>query len=355
MADFDLETMMLERPLRYGPDSATGCDHFDYAPKQPNLYLLMRFKQLLVETYGLAGGFEVYRQRIAKPEGAQLRLRPLESHYERSRSDALEFHEIIAPGEPFTIEAPIVIGEGDHRPLRNVTRSFYVSCLADACVRGRSSIVEAGEAALADFQDEELDRIDDEVEFDSAVFHRDRGRIWMISSDRPDIELETAFSLLGCRTDFFGDWIWDSITRYVGATRGGFLPPAPILIDENMPKTHRQALEMMLAPGASIIEIPAFRAVRVRRLWWAPAIAYMPFHQKLNERFKWDYLTSSPRLFADVEDEMGRRADLRTWNRRRARAGARLSRQEGFPPPQTGQPPRSRGRRPVAWFRHCLS
>jgi hypothetical protein len=36
----------------------------------------------------------------------------------------------------------------------------------------------------------------------------------------------------------------------------------------------------------------------------------MPFHQKLNERFKWDYLGRILRDFAPVEKEMMRRADL---------------------------------------------
>ena len=114
---------------------------------------------------------------------------------------------------------PKVIGDGNHRPLRNETRSFYISCLGAASVRGRSSIVEVADMALADYQGEELARIDDEVEFDSAVFHRDRERLWTISPDGDGsaLELEAAFSLLGCRTDFFGDWLSDSICKYVAA------------------------------------------------------------------------------------------------------------------------------------------
>ena len=80
----------------------------------------------------------------------------------------------------------------------------------------------------------------------------------MISQDLPALEFDTAFSLLGCHTDFFGDWLCESITKYVAVTLAGHLPSVPILIDANMPKTHRQALELMLVPGTNIIEIPAF-------------------------------------------------------------------------------------------------
>jgi hypothetical protein len=64
---------------------------------------------------------------------------------------------------------------------------------------------------LADFQGQELARIDDDVEFDSGVFHRDGGKVWLISDARPAFKLDQAFSLLGARTDFFGDWLGDYI------------------------------------------------------------------------------------------------------------------------------------------------
>jgi hypothetical protein len=52
-------------------------------------------------------------------------------------------------------------------------------------VRGRSAVTEVSELALADFQGQELARIDDDVEFDSGVFHRDGDKIWLISERGP--------------------------------------------------------------------------------------------------------------------------------------------------------------------------
>lgn len=311
MADHDLRKMLaaIEAPLRFGERSATGCDYFDYAPAQPNLFFLMLFKQLLVSEHGVQEGFKLYQRTIATHRNTILRLRRLQSHYAAAKAQS-QFIEILPAGETFTILPPLVIGIGNHRPLTNTTRSFYVTCLDDAVVRGRSSIIEMGDLALADFQGEELDRIDDELDFDSSVFHRDADDIWVISDDRSALSLETAFSLLGCRTDFFGDWLCEAIPKYVAATSSGHLPSVPVLIDANMPRTHRQALELMLEPGTDIIEIAAFETVRVRRLWSASSIGYMPFHQKFTERFKWDYLMSSPERFIPVENEMLRRANL---------------------------------------------
>ena len=310
MTGYDLNTMTAsEVAPRFGEHSPTGCDYFDYAPGQPNLYLMMRFKQRLVKEQGITRGFDLYKQVMSKQNSFCPTLRHLESHHDFSRARSLQFIEAVPAGETFTIMPPRVIGGGNHRPLTNTTRSFYISCLEGARVRGRSSIIEVGNAALADFQDEELARIDDELEFDSAVFHRDDEKIWLISQDCPALELDSAFSLLGCRTDFFGDWLCDYILKYAGASLAG-LPPVPVLIDADMPKTHRQALELLLAPGTEIIEVPAFQPVQVRHLWSASSIGYMAFHQIQNERFKWDYVMSSPERFTPVQIEMLRRADI---------------------------------------------
>jgi Glycosyltransferase 61 len=310
MAVYDLDAMTVEKPLRFGERSATGCDYFDYRPGQPNLYLMMRFKHLLAEKHGIENGFQLYRRTIARHRDAALGRYRLVSHHAHSSVKAIAFSEIFPAGEAIVLAPPKVLGIGNHRPLANTTRSFYVSCLENARVFGRSSITEVEGRALADFQGEELARIDDEVEFDSAVFRRDGEDVWMISDAHPALEVDEALSLLGGRTDFFGDWLCDYVTRYVAATMGARLMAMPVLIDANMPPTHRQALDLMLVPGTKVVEVAAFQTVNVKRLWQAPGICYMPFHQKLNEKFKWDYVAGSPERFIAVEDEMLRRVNL---------------------------------------------
>jgi Glycosyltransferase 61 len=258
----------------------------------------------------LQEGFGLYKQTIVRQQDAALERRKIESHYSYSVAHSVEFHEIFPAGEPITIMPPAVIGKGNHRSLNGTTRSFYVTCLEEARVRGRSAVTEVSELALADFQGQELARIDDDVEFDSGVFHRDGDKIWLISDARPALKLDQAFSLLGARTDFFGDWFVDYIVRYVAATMSGHVPRVPVLIDMSMPPTHRQALEAMLIPGTEIIEVPAFQGVEVKRLWQAPSIIYMPFHRQFNEKFKWDDLAGRPERSLLVEDEMVRRVTL---------------------------------------------
>jgi capsular polysaccharide biosynthesis protein len=82
------------------------------------------------------------------------------------------------------------------------------------------------------------------------------------------------------------------------------MPPVPVLIDAGMPETHRQALELLLPKGINTITIPPLAIAHVRRLWCAPSLMYMPVHEKMNDRFKWDYLASPPARFAPVLAEM---------------------------------------------------
>jgi hypothetical protein len=298
-----------------GP-SPTGCRYFDYSAGQPNLYLLMRFKQALVAEFGLEKGFAIYRQTVTRHAGTRLCARLLESQFAFAINRSAAFTELAPAGEVFTVEPPRVIGPGNHRPLIASTRSFYLACLADARIRGRSEVIDTGDCSLVDFQGLELSRIDDELEFDPAIFHCPEYTVYDIAPDRDadSTQFDQAFTLLGAHTDFFGHWMWEYLPRYVAAVLSRGLPPVPVLIDAHMPRSHRQALELVLPGPIPVIEIPAFAAVSVRRLWCAPNLMYMPLHEKSNDRFFSDYVASPPMRFAPVIQEMTKRADLALGN-----------------------------------------
>jgi hypothetical protein len=312
MAPFDPSKIAPSAPLRFGARSATRCDYFDYGPGQPNLYLLMRLKLWLVRTYGVDEGYLRYRNTIARHHDATLELRKLSALSSFAASHAEEYIEIEPAGEAVIVEPPRVVGGGNHRPLSNTGRSLYLARLKDAAVRGRSSIVQVADLALLDFEPFELARIDDQIEFDSAVFARRGDMLSMIAEQHsPDpTELTEAISLLGARTDFFGDWMCDNFLKFVAAIKYQLPPSVPVLIDADMPKSHRQSVEMMTNGERPIIEVSAFDYVNVQNLWCAPSLGYMPLYQVVNERFKWDYLVSPPDRCFSVLKEMTRRADL---------------------------------------------
>jgi hypothetical protein len=297
---------------RRAPDvlpSASGCPEFDYAPGQPNLYLMMRFKQDAVRQHGVERAFELYREKFALPPTAQLRKTRVESQRTWARRQPM-FIETALAGERFLHRPPHVVGEGNHRPIAGTTRSQYVARFDDGVVRGRSAFVEVDGHLLLDVQDAEVGCLRDDIEWDPLIFHAEGLHAWGIGTGaEPPMVLDKAFTLLGAHTDFFGHWMYEYLPKYAAARLANLMPDMPVLIDAHMPPSHRQSLELLYGLGGSLIEIPAFMPVRVRQLWSAPTLSYMPLHHIYDERFSWDAIAASPHRFAPVIRELQRRLD----------------------------------------------
>lgn len=292
--------------------SVTGNPSLDYAPGQPNLYKMMCLKQSFFAQHGLENGYQHFAESVTCVGRGGLKQIPIRSERDFAGALAIELIELARAGEPYELCPPLVIGQSNHRALHGKSRSQYAACIADARVRGRSAAILAGGALLLDFQNDEPNRLDDELEWDPAIFHAEEGHAWLIPAPDQDtpLEIEEALSLLGAHTDFFGHWIYEYLPKYVTAVLSGRLAAnVPVLIDSHMPATHRQSLELLFGKDLPVIEVPAFAEVSVRRLWCAPSIMYMPLHEKQNERFSWDAVSPSPERFSLIIQEMSRRAD----------------------------------------------
>ena len=274
---------------------------------------LVDIKRILVEKFGTQDGFAVYQQLLHLRDSDHIRLMPLRGLREAAAELGIVFRELAPAGELFSIPPPRVIGEGNHRALEGLGRSIFAACLRDARVRGRSAFIEAGGAALLDYQGDELTRLDDRLTLDPAVFSVVNDReLWMIepkSEKNCSVQIDEAFTLLGPYSRAFGHWTWEYLPKYLVASMSDLPPAVSVLIDTEMPSTHREALELMLPRGAQIIELAPFETAHVRRLWCAPSQMHMPVHGKLNERFKWDYIASPPARFFPIIREMVRRAE----------------------------------------------
>ncbi len=284
------------------------------------LFELMKFKRALVARFGTVDGFEVYQQAFAdarladsgpKPvkNGDFIRQRPIMSLRQVAMRHADFFLEIEPADERFVIAPPPVIGKSNSQPVDGVARSIFVTCLRDAKVTGKSAFVELDEGLALDFQNSELLRLDDQLDFDPLIFHVEGESAWVVSAsdETNEIELDTAFNLVGPHAHDFGHWIWEYLPRYIAASLSGALPLMPILIDEAMPPSHRQALELMLPAGTEIVTLPQATKARVRRLWCASGQSYIPILEKRNERFKPSHLASPPKRLARIFREMAGR------------------------------------------------
>jgi len=292
--------------------SVTGSPEFDYAPGQPNLFRMMKYKQALAMEHGIEKGFETYRQTFGLPGSVTLNNVQVASDHEFARQQALFFLETAPAGQVFENHPPPVHGTGNHRAIKGVTRSQFVACVEDAQLHGRASAIRCQGRMLLDFQADERERLDDELEWDPTVFHASDDRAWVFSGfdATPPLELDEAFTLLGAHTDFFGHWMVEYLPKFVIAILSGALPEVPVLIDAHMPPSHRQSLELLYGADLQLIEVPAFRTVHVRKLWYAPTLSYMPLHEKRNERFSWDAIAGPASRLAVAGTAMKRRADV---------------------------------------------
>jgi predicted O-methyltransferase YrrM len=206
---------------------------------------------------------------------------------------------------------PRVIGDGNHETLEGISRAVFTACLIDARVRARSGFIEVEDKALLDYQDEEFARIDDELDFDPAVFHARDGAVWMIEPDPngATIELDEAFMLLGPHSDGFGHWMLDLLPRYIAASASGALPRVPVLIDASMAETQRQCLELILPEGVEVIALPAFATARVRRLWCAASQMHVPLSAGRGDPPNPGCFAAPPVRFTETVREMARRIE----------------------------------------------
>jgi capsular polysaccharide biosynthesis protein len=271
----------------------------------------MRHKQELVAKHGIALGFAEYCATFGLTN-VSLKQVQLESERDYAMKGAAFYRELAPAGEHFFHDPPAVVGIGNHQRVEAVSRAQYVACLADARVHGRSALLRVAGAALLDVQGREWNLLDDELDWDPDIFHVEGRQAWVIArGDRDVLRVPEAFSLLGAHTDFFGHWMSEYLPRYVAGITSGSMPVAPLLIDAHMPASHRQALEMFCPQGTKIIEVSAFAAVQVDKLWCTPTFMYMPLHEKRNEKFDWSVVAAPAERFEPAVRYMREKASAR--------------------------------------------
>ena len=270
---------------------------------------LVAAKRRLIESFGVAEGFRIYREKMTHlPEQAEIHRKRL-GWLRRVAAQGPGAYRLLAEGAPFSVPEPRVIGAGNQRPMHGHARAMFVACLIDARVRARSNFIEVGDLAVIDREPEELARFADRIDFDASVFQLAGDAAWFITPRgvSASIDLDEAFTLLGIRPQIFGHWMCEYLPKFVAASLAGALPPVPILVEANMPRSHYQALRLLLAEPVQLVELPPFATARVRRLWCVPCPAVIPWWEVEDDRFKWDYCAHPPQRYAAIAREMTRR------------------------------------------------
>ncbi len=292
-------------------------------PDDRRHHTIWLFKRALIEQYGIAEAFRIYKEMFELPDSTSLRRGRISSVTEYARERAVEFTEIYPAGEPFTVPFPKIVGVSEARILKGSSRSFYVACLENAEVWAGSTFVRAGGRMMLDYEGGEFASFDDNVDVDPLVFHADGNDAWFVEHDLEPIEIDEAFSFFGPYQHSIGHWLWQHLPRYVAARESGALPPVPLVLSDRLEAPERGTLDLIVPSDTKRIEVSCgplelHRPVRIRRLWIAPTLFYEPYFERINPRYPGPAHRCFPSYrFRPVLDAMARSA-------------------EGVPPAETG-------------------
>jgi capsular polysaccharide biosynthesis protein len=270
-----------------------------------------QLKRSLTTRLGPQMGFARWRKLIPRerfPDADRVEVRPLRGLGVAAEQSSVSV-KIAPSGHRFEISTPKILGDGDHRALRNTSRALYVTCLPDALVRSGASAIDADGAALLDFEGSELIDYDETLDFDQAIFSYEPtySTIWLLTPLQATHELDEAYSLFGWTALMFGHWLHEYLPKYVMASMTGNLPPASILINQWMPKSHREALALLTPDRVSIVESPWLTTTRVRRLWLSSTLNYPIMFPGFNKSLRWDDFAPDLTVSVPILEEMVRR------------------------------------------------
>lgn len=149
------------------------------------------------------------------------------------------------------------------------TRAVFSCVVPDAVVSSKSDFILAGGAALLDYQHDELHKVPIDLCVNPIVFapEADEASFLIAARARGGESMSSAFSLVGVNSYNFGHLLGEFLPKLL-ALRGrpGFAS-VPILVDEQMPPQHREAIELFAEPGQSIVVLRRGDAVSVGKLW----------------------------------------------------------------------------------------
>jgi hypothetical protein len=246
-----------------------------------------------------------------------VRKKRVRSLLDAARSVASGYFEFHPGGLPIAMAPPRIIGPGRCEEVRGTSRIVFAAALDDALLRPQSSFIELQDDVLLDYQGRELEAIPLEFEYDPAIIASDGREATVFDEpDAPFLDTPEALSLLGCTAPAFGHWIVEYLLQWATASERIELRNLPVLIDDNLPATHRQALEYFLEGRAPVLVAPAVGAFRLRRAWkvsnWI-YVAMRPVNEEaLDPRFQVSPAHEIAARFARLAERIDR--DLGDWH-----------------------------------------
>jgi len=290
--------------------------------RQPNdLLLLAGLKQGLRKLLPMEELASVYARSLGLDPIAPrwLTIEGLEENVHRT--DALKIE--VFPPQTFSLARPRVPGRPHEYTETLEGRRMFVARICDVCVHGSSSMIVQNDRAIFDCSATERSRIEPLFVFDPLIVAQRKESVLVTTApERTGMVFEEAFSLLGSTSGVFGHWLAEYLPRVCALLTHDCCNGQPILVDERMPSTHRQSLELLVGGRNPIVVVPMLVRVRVERLWVCSNAMYVPIHPRAGQNLDYRYLSPPPdalaRLFSVVNEKVDsalapRRSDRRLF------------------------------------------
>jgi capsular polysaccharide biosynthesis protein len=276
---------------------------------RPHYYTFRPFKDALVEHLGADGAAVVLAEMIAQRSEWKLLRLPLTSLHEFARAQGLAYEELWGIA-PILMQGANVHGEGVSEAVTATTRAFFFVKIRDVVVSGTSNIILANGNALLDFQGAELDRIPLNFSVDPLVLDAVGGTLSILVRSATQ-HFGKALSLLGVHSGVFGHWMIEFLPKLWACMRPGF-ENVPVLIDEQMPPQHREALELLIGPNHQIVVVKQHEAVHVGELWCASMPVYIPTGPKPGGEYERGLWAMKPDAFVALLHNAQRNITINT-------------------------------------------
>jgi Glycosyltransferase 61 len=265
------------------------------------LYGLQPTKEALRMSLGDEGAAVAYAEIIRPTAESKVICLPLIGLEEYARRFGLAFERLNSPGAVH-VPAIDIFSKSPGTGFHARARSFFFTIISNATITSKSSFILTDLHAILDVQEGELSNAPVNLDVDpSVVAVQGDSIITVTGGPWPRIyDLDEAFSLVGVHSGAFGHWIFEFLPKLLAClARPGF-DKVPILIDQQMPPQHQEALKLFVGQAQPIIVLKPCESLHVKRLWTCSALIYFPLGLKPGWTVDSAILSFDTNAFADL-------------------------------------------------------
>jgi hypothetical protein len=280
--------------------------------ERPRFYTFRPAKEALLKHYGIAGGALILSQLTDRRNGdSAVRRLQLTSLQAFAKDYGLTYEEMSSRKQVVLPPAHVFGQMKASNGMPATPRAFFFSILADVVVSSTSNILLAGGRALLDFQSDELERVPLNLDVDPIVLSADDDSVTVLNgyAPAPRPRVDEAFSLVGVHSGVFGHWMIEFLPKLWACLQRSSFESVPILIDEQMPIQHREALEIFAGPHHPIIILKPRESVHIGLLWCCSMPVYLPLGRQPGAQYVPGLKALDTKAFAALLQKQGGAVD----------------------------------------------